>query len=32
MNDHYDRLVPDYDVYRTRKITLEEGTGKHPRT
>ncbi|HBO70778.1 MAG TPA: methylglyoxal synthase, partial [Deltaproteobacteria bacterium] len=24
MDSHYDRLVPDYDVYRTRKITRDE--------
>jgi len=24
MNGHYDRLVPDYDAYRTRKIALDE--------
>ena len=24
MNGHYDRLVPDYDAYRTRQIALEE--------
>jgi methylglyoxal synthase len=24
MDGHYDRLVPDYDVYRTRKIAWDE--------
>lgn len=24
MNGHYDRLVPDYNAYRTRKIALDE--------
>jgi hypothetical protein len=27
MDEDYDRLVPDYDVYRNRKVTGEAGQG-----
>jgi hypothetical protein len=30
MDGDYDRLVPDYDVYRSRKIAGEERSGQGP--